>query len=129
MGIWNICCTQGQWNEHSLSPRRAQVRACAVGSDWRRLGGRRDGLRCRRFHGVFVLLTIPIALRLDAARHFDPELWLRLEPALRSHYERTVTEYVEQQPGDLAIQSRRFGYLQGLRWVLEEAANLIKEAE
>lgn len=71
-------------------------------------------------------MTIPVLLVHETSSRYDPELWRRLEPAVRAHYLEKLAEYGAREPMDLRQQAKWFGYLDALRWVIKTADEMVK---
>ncbi len=69
----------------------------------------------------------PALLRSDhRPRYEDPQLWLRLGPRIVAHCDQKMDELASTFIQSHEVYARRFGYLEGLRWVLAEARELNK---
>lgn len=56
--------------------------------------------------------------------YHDPQLWLRLGPRVAEHLTQKASEAATSFVPTHEVYARRFGYLEGLRWVLAEARDL-----
>lgn len=64
--------------------------------------------------------------RPGVAHYSDPDLWVRLEPRLREHYDDTVRGIIATPLPSYEEYRARIGYLRALEWVMREAADLTR---